>query len=261
MKTILYHFSATGNSLVVARDLAKILGSTELVPIPHAMHEKLSTDAERVGIIFPVYWEGLPNIVSKFIRKMRVYQGRYVFAICTCGGTEGGTLLQAAKELKEQRVDLSAGFSVKMPGNYIRMYDSFSKEKQAEMFDSERKRMKRIARIVKGGLVEPVEKSFFLFNWIASGIIYPIKAPRFKRADRSFWVTKDCNSCGTCAKVCPVENIKLKDGIPVWRHKCEQCMACLQWCPKKAIQAGNGTLKRKRYRHPEVTLKDIIDQK
>ncbi|MCB2357259.1 hypothetical protein [Clostridium estertheticum] len=42
--------------------------------------------------------------------------------------------------------------------------------------------------------------------------------------------------------------------------KCEQCFACLQWCPQKAIQYGKKTAMRKRYHHPDVEIADILNQ-
>jgi len=47
---------------------------------------------------------------------------------------------------------------------------------------------------------------------------------------------------------------------PSWLHRCEQCLACLQWCPQEAIQYGEKTVKYPRYHHPEVVLKDILEQ-
>jgi formate hydrogenlyase subunit 6/NADH:ubiquinone oxidoreductase subunit I len=47
---------------------------------------------------------------------------------------------------------------------------------------------------------------------------------------------------------------------PAWLHRCEQCLACLQWCPQEAIQHGEKTAKYRRYHHPEVTLKDMLEQ-
>ena len=35
--------------------------------------------------------------------------------------------------------------------------------------------------------------------------------------------------------------VELKDGRPMWLHRCEQCMACLQWCPAEAIEFGRST--------------------
>jgi flavodoxin len=58
VKTILYYFSGTGNSLAAAKKIAAALGDCELVSI--ASLAKTSGDivpqAERVGIISPVYF-------------------------------------------------------------------------------------------------------------------------------------------------------------------------------------------------------------
>lgn len=65
-------------------------------------------------------------------------------------------------------------------------------------------------------------------------------------------------SDGICKTVCPCGNIELQAGKPVWLHHCEQCLACIQWCPPEAIQFGKKTPRYERYRHPEVKLSDII---
>lgn len=55
MKTEIYYFTGTGNSLVVARDLTKELNG-ELIAIPSVMSkETINIDAEVIGIVFPVY--------------------------------------------------------------------------------------------------------------------------------------------------------------------------------------------------------------
>ena len=79
--------------------------------------------------------------------------------------------------------------------------------------------------------------------------------------DKSFYAEDTCTSCGICVKVCPVNNITLEEGIPQWQHKCQQCLACINFCPEKCIQFGDKTLKTQRYHHPEITVKDLISQK
>ena len=46
---------------------------------------------------------------------------------------------------------------------------------------------------------------------------------------------------------------------PEWYHRCEQCFACLQWCPSKAIEFGPGMEGKKRYHHPDITVRDMIN--
>jgi flavoprotein len=80
------------------------------------------------------------------------------------------------------------------------------------------------------------------------------------KMDKRFWADEKCNSCEICYKVCPDGNIEMKNEKPSWLHRCEQCLACIQWCPQEAIQYGKKTVKYQRYHHPEVTLKNMLEQ-
>jgi MinD superfamily P-loop ATPase len=72
-------------------------------------------------------------------------------------------------------------------------------------------------------------------------------------------VGESCNGCELCRKVCQVDNIRIEDGRPVWQHHCEQCLACIQWCPQEAIQVGTKTIGRTRYHHPEIKATDLME--
>jgi Fe-S-cluster-containing hydrogenase component 2 len=61
--------------------------------------------------------------------------------------------------------------------------------------------------------------------------------------------------------VCPVDNIRLEGGLPRWQGHCEQCLACIHHCPQRAIQYGHWTADKERYRHPHVSIEEIMAQK
>ena len=69
-KTVIYYFSATGNSLAVARSIANRLGDTQLIHMVNQDEYKLPVDVEKVGLVFPVYIFGLPLIVMQCIEKL-----------------------------------------------------------------------------------------------------------------------------------------------------------------------------------------------
>lgn len=258
MKTVIYYFSGTGNSLKVARDLASKIEDSIVYSIPVAMEENRELPADKVGIIFPVYAWGMPMIVKKFIARFKDNDPRYFFSVATCGGSSAGTLQQVANFMKSKGIKLSAGFSVQMPTNYIVWGDAISEERQKAMFVQWEKRLEDIAATIAKGESCPVEKDSAFANLFLTGVAYKLSMPNFAKMDRSFRVDEKCNHCGVCFRICPVRNIEMKDGKPEWKHKCEQCLACIQWCPKEAIQYGSKTAVRKRYQNPDTKLKDFF---
>lgn len=102
MKTNLFFFSSTGNSLMAAKDIAARLPGTQIISISKAIKQKTAPDADNIGFVFPVYYSGMPRVVVDFINLLELRKPKYVFALCTCGGLPMGTLLQTQKQLKQK---------------------------------------------------------------------------------------------------------------------------------------------------------------
>ncbi len=73
---------------------------------------------------------------------------------------------------------------------------------------------------------------------------------RFFTSARGFRTTEACVGCGLCVKVCPLNNVRLVKGRPVWGKECVHCMGCINRCPKKAVEYGKGTVGKERYSGP-----------
>ena len=110
MKTTIFWFTGTGNSLKVARDLHEELEECELVPIAKVWCEEEPTaTTEKVGFVFPLYYYGLPKIVYDFINEINLDTAKYIFAIITRAGSENGnTLIQLEKILRKKSKMLRA---------------------------------------------------------------------------------------------------------------------------------------------------------
>lgn len=274
MSAEVYYFSGTGNSLAVARDIAGRINGN-LIPLASVMdRENIRPEAEVLGIVFPVHnviHDGLPFIIGRFVSKLENLGSKYVFAVCTCGGGSAATLENLGRLIKSRSGQLAAGFTVKMPMNLSPITPP---EQQQQRFNSWKKRLEFIAAYVgaqRRGRLETINP---LIPALLSPLFAPVKTSIVRRLqrlvdsdvplvellplmDRSFSSDERCDGCGICSRVCPVGNIVMVDHQPAWRHHCENCFACLAWCPRESIHSGQMT-DGERYHHPEVKLSDML---
>jgi ferredoxin len=158
--------------------------------------------------------------------------------------------------LGENGLELAAGWSVKMPSNYIPLYNPPGGDKAARILERAAPKIDRIIDALQAGTTGVYEDTKAPLRWIAP-LVYDQSAKSFAEKDRHFRVEETCIHCGRCERICPVDNIRLEDGRPTWQHHCEQCMACIAWCPAKAIQYDTRSKGRNRYRHPDVEADEL----
>jgi ferredoxin len=273
VSTDLYYFSGTGNSLVVAKDIAEKING-KLISMPSVMREEsVKPEANVIGIVFPVYYAtndcGIPLIVGRFVRKLENLGSKYIFAVCTHGGMPGTTIENLKKAIASRGGKLAAGFTVRMSNKNL------AERRQQKMLIKRKKKLKAICEYVNArregrfetrGLLRKIllaplrslEKPIFLYRYKKlSSTSKNSFSELIPLADRSFRTNENCTGCGTCAKVCPVNNIKMVDGKPVWQHHCETCYACYAWCPNEAV-CGAIVAYNDWYHHPEVKLSDML---
>jgi ferredoxin len=260
VKTIIYYFSGTGNSLSAAKKIAEVLGDSTLVPIASFQDVKgdITPGADRVGIVCPVYDAGLPRIVAEFAGRLDLSRAVSTFGVITLGGTGVSALhqLNSIVSRKNGR-KLDTAFTVIMPGNFPPIAKIVSPEKQQEILHAADTRIREVGRMI--GERKSVPPGFSPLSSLMRSLVYGPFYNNVHNGDRSFSVSDTCTSCGTCAKVCPVGNIVIEKGRPSWQHRCELCCACLHFCPVEAIQLNVffGSKARGRYHHPEVTVPDM----
>jgi ferredoxin len=131
-------------------------------------------------------------------------------------------------------------------------------EEQEARFAAAAKKIKDIAGTIEAGQPGPVEEGPLWQRAILSGIAYKLSYSKVPKMDKDFWVDDKCNACAICTSVCPSSNIIIENNKPVWQGRCEQCLACIQWCPLEAIQFGKKTPAYARYHHPQVRLSDMM---
>lgn len=243
----IYYFSGTGNSLQIANDMGKGLGNTEIKSVAEYKGELIEGDT--LGIVFPVYMWGIPLIIDSFLRKIEISENIYVYAISNYGGLPGKALDQCKDILENRNIELSAGFMINMPGNYIMGYEAFKEEKQNKLFKKEAEKIKEILLIIKERKKLKIEKSYIIIDRLLADFMYK-GITKFHESDAKFTVDNNCSSCGKCEKDCPVKNIKMVNGKPRWQHKCEMCLKCVHYCPNESIDYEGKVKGKKRYRNP-----------
>ncbi|HVP25787.1 MAG TPA: EFR1 family ferrodoxin [Methanomicrobiales archaeon] len=262
MPTTIYTFTGTGNSLALARTIAGALGDAEILPIPPLSRGagEIVPAGDVAGIVAPIYYLGLPSIVAEFTQRLAVERVAYTFAVLTLGGRRGATGLRQLDGILRRRSGrgLDAGWAVQMPGNYLPGFGPPAPEKQAALQSGG----DEAARAIAGAIRERkrVPPGVAPVSGLIHRLVYPRVIASIHERDRNFTVDPSCNSCGTCVNVCPVRNISLVEGRPVWQHRCEFCLACAHFCPEHAIQLGRRTAKMGRYHHPAVSIRDMRDQ-
>lgn len=260
MSTAIYYFSGTGNSLSIARKLHEGLSDSKLVSIAKCIKASeglINEEAEAVGFVFPLYFFSLPEIIMQLVERLDLSKTKYIFAIVTRGGGwQGSALRHLNKCLKVHGYSLSAGFYITMPDNYLPM--SKIKNDADEINTLLKNADDKLKKIIPMLQTEQhmIEAEF---TGILRPLVHGYYLKMLKDVDKDFTVDDSCNSCGLCEKVCQVNNISLDKGRPEWNHKCQFCLACINYCPKTAIQYKNASQNNGRYHHPDAPANVFIN--
>ncbi|GFP75521.1 EFR1 family ferrodoxin [Clostridium fungisolvens] len=253
---MIFYFTGTGNSGYVASEIAKANNDT-ITSISKLINEEKELeftlkDGEVIGIIYPIYAYAPPKMVMEFIKNIKFnnYKNNYVFSLATCGGDAGNAMELIKKELNNKGMTLNSGFSIIMPNNEIIHGNVDSKEVEIRKLQNVKNEIKNINTLIKARRQNISELEKGLISKFLTNAMNPIFQIFFKTDVLKFYETDDCISCGKCEKVCNSNIITLVKGKPQWNGECCQCLACINYCPKKAIQYGKSTVKKGRYTNP-----------
>ena len=253
---MIFCFSATGNGLVISDILAQSLGGT-IYDIADEVREDCSyhlEDGEKVGIVSPTYFYGLPLIVEEFIRKMSFDSTPYLYLAISYGSQSGQVIQRAEKLLKECGHELNGKLTVQMPENYILMFDPPTESEARRIISAAREKVGSFADAIKSGDDIDMSEPPSAYQRFLGKIARPMYI--HGRGTGRFYTDRTCTGCGRCVKVCPVQAIELRDRIPTWvKSKCLRCCACINRCPFHALQFGRSTRKRERYVNPDAEFK------
>jgi len=282
-RTEIYYFSGTGNSLHVARELQKRLPEADLVPIVRVLREvSPKTTANTVGFVFPNFCLTSPIPLHDFLEKVDVASARYVFALCTRGGTPSDAFDYINALLKRQGRRLDAQLNISMPWNHPLGKENLpalaTEERMAFLEAEMQRKLDTFSQHIlahEAYLAEDTDADYVIPQWakamslwIPKSLNYELHRYMYQDMVR-FYSNEKCTGCGICEKVCLSQKIQIVNQKSVWQEtvKCYGCMACINYCPQHAIQirsrfpVHSSTPLTARYHHPAITYKDIAGQR
>lgn len=264
MKTKIFYFSATGNSLNLAKQISYNLKDAEVISVSNFLNCESVEISGKIGFVFPVYAWGIPRILRDFIKKADFKNVSYCFAIAGCGAIGGKSLIELKRLLKRKKVILNAGFILKEPSNNITKNRSnplskfLRKNRGNRTHKTFLEREDEIINILNFNRDNKLEKDSFIVNSIGN-TLNKITLLIFKTVDKNFWLNDGCKGCGLCKNICQRNNISLSShGKPKWNGNCEYCTGCINLCPREAIEFGCETHNKKRYKNPNITIDELL---
>ena len=255
-KRLVFYFTATGNSLFVAKQL-----SDAPLSIPQELKKTdLVYEADEIGFVFPDYAAAAPVIVQEFVAK-GTFKAPYIFSVITFGNASVNVAEWWDEYAKGKGIVNNYIQPILMVDNYLPVFDMNQQMAIDKHVDE------NLARILEDigahkNVIAPSEMGMF-----SKDILKQMQDQHFSMtAERLLELKPDrCVECMTCEKVCPHKNFRLGNNGLEFSGKCEYCLACVHACPQKAL-----TLKSNwpgmpgernpeaRYRHPDISLNEII---
>lgn len=247
---ILY-FTATGNNLY----LAKKLGG-ELYSIPKLIKEGIDhISDDKIGLVFPVFSLSVPPYIENFLKNVKL-ESDYIFAVMSYGMHDGAATTHLIDIGNRNGINFAYINRIIMVDNYLPIYNMQTQIKNEPKKEID-KHLSQIITDINSSKQWTIKDSA-VDKFMTRRIVKAQKKTKKAIIAEAFLVEDSCTKCAVCAKVCPVDNIQVKQASPEFGDNCISCLACIQNCPQNTIYLKKEK-NRSRFRNQHIKLKEIID--
>ena len=244
---MILYFSGTGNSGYAARRIADGLGEPLL-----CLNDRIKAGdtapvetGERLVIVTPTYAWRIPRIVEDWLLHTELTGAKRAWFVMTCGSEIGDADRYNRRLCQAKGLACMGTAQIVMPENYIAMFNAPQTEEARQIVARAEPDIDNVIAAVRENRAFPPPRRKF-YDRFMSGPVNPIFYSCFVKAN-AFTVGNACTGCGQCVRRCPLNNIALQTGKPVWGQDCTHCMACICYCPAEAIEYGKKSLGKPRY--------------
>lgn len=251
---MILYFTGTGNSKYVAEKIGTIISDEVINLFDRIKNKDYSAFCSEKPwvVVCPTYGWQIPHILRDYLINVQLNGNKDVYFILTCGDSICNAYGYAKKITKQKGMNIKGTGMVCMPENYIAMFSSPDNKTAKEIIDKAYGQIEELANIIKTN--KDIKTNINLNGYLKSSLVNKLFYGLIV-GDKKFYVTDKCISCRLCENLCPLNNIILKNGKPEWKGNCTHCMACINHCPKEAIEYGKQSLNQNRYT-VEKALKD-----
>lgn len=244
---MILYFSAMGNSRFVAKNLSKYLND-EIISLNDRIkkNDKSVIVSEKPYILVcPIYAWRIPKIVEEYLKCVELQGNKKIYVFVTTCGSSGNADKYARNLFVQKNMEYMGSHTFHMLGSYVAFMENPDPKRENEINDMTHNNIMKLIPYIKKEQILPKTKISVLgkfMSMVANPFFYC-----FIIGKDGFYITDKCIGCGKCEKVCPLNNINIKNAKPGWGHDCTHCMACVHQCPTSAIEFRKKTIGKNRY--------------
>lgn len=232
------YFSGTGNTKHCVQEFLKNCKSNaKAFAIEDENAIKAIRDNEVIILGYPIYFSNLPTIMRDFLNNNKeIFKGKNIYIIATMGLFSGDGTGCSARLLKMYGAKILGGLHLKMPdciGDEKLLKKTL--EQNLSLIKQADNKIFKAAKEFNNGNPTREGLSFWyhMAGLFGQRLWFYNKTKNYSNKVKID--SKKCITCGLCVKMCPMQNLEMKEAKVEQKGKCTLCYRCFSNCSTQAI--------------------------